>query len=174
MRSSLVVLVVFLSLAPAARCQSLAIKGVSVALGESEAKAQADLAGRGLKLNAMTDPDSFIVTGQDSNSRYEIYGEIAFIRSKVSFVSRSRLPNPLPNDTQADLIIFNSVLSSLLEGEKDGRCTITQQSKDNSPSAGLIKLSHIECPKATDCSSGCSMGGVAPSFNESIKQNGTR
>lgn len=46
MRSSLIVLAVLFLLASAARCQSLAIKGVSVALGESEAKAQADLVGR--------------------------------------------------------------------------------------------------------------------------------
>lgn len=181
MKTFFIVFVLFLAFVPAARCQSLSIDGTIFSLGESEAKARTDIATARFDLLDMKD-DSFALTRKkDGFPLIDIFGEIGFRGGKVFFVGREWLLNATPRDDQTVLTIFHSAVSSLLEGAEQARCTVATRTKDNSPSSGINKASQIDCAEpnythslnffVTDCSAGCSTGGVAPSISESIKQN---
>lgn len=177
----LLIAVIFLSCATAALSQSLSINGVSVSLGESEAQARADLTAAGLLINSMSS-DTFAVTAKRGDE-YPLFGEIGFQHGKTSFVQREWLLPSTTNDASTVLTVIHSAVTSLLEAESSGQCTVSVKTQDFSPSEGISKTTLIRCARATythtlitistDCSTGCSIGNISPSIRETITQNGT-
>lgn len=166
----------FLGIATPAKAQSLAVNGVNFTLGESEAKARADISASGMEIfNAGSSFNLAVKQG----GVYDFMGGIGFTNGKVESIQRHWFLNRTPEDKNTLLTIFYSATASLLEGSDHSVCALSVKSQDSSPTSGVAKMTTIECIQgihihlltliAVDCSAGCSIGNVSGSLTESIK-----
>jgi len=180
MRSAIISATLFLSLTVSTHAQALKVNGANLYLGESEAKARADIKANGMGMNSGgTEGGSYILTIKRGEI-YESFGSVTFEKGKVIFISREWYLDQPSIDKNALANIFYSAAASLLEGKERAICSITVNSKDFSPSEGVMKTTEIECLKSnrihtlslvgSDCSAGCSIGDVTGSVIESIKE----
>ena len=175
-----VAIAVFLLLASDISAQTLNINGAAFYLGESEAKARADIAAADMTIT--TDPGSLPGTywlRVKRGSLYELLGGISFADGKVNWIDRDWYLNQTSNDKNVLAQVFYSAVTSLLEGNDSGLCSINVKSEDRSPNSGASKTTTIVCHKGNhkhsliligvDCSGGCSIGTVVGSLSESIR-----
>jgi len=168
--------VFLMALSFCAPAQTLNIHGVDFSLGETEARARADIAAAEIELQKFQ--AEYLLTVKRGDA-HDLLGQISFKNGKVEWIGREWYVEGIANDKNDLAQVFSSAVTSLLAGNASALCNIIVRTVDRSPSSGVSKSTTIICHQGnykhllvldgTDCSGGCSIGPVSAALTEILR-----